>query len=138
MVNLVLNAVYAVLSLALFPALRVQGLALAHSLCYLVGALLAGVLLSRRIGGLDSARTFGALGRAAAASVVAAGAMLLAVAAVDSAMDPSGERALVQSVAGAAAGAIAFLGAAKALRVEELDKLRNLLPGRSRTSSGLG
>jgi hypothetical protein len=64
--------------------------------------------------------------------------MVLAVGAVNWAMGPSGERALVQLVAGAAAGAIAFLGAAKALRVEELDMLRNLLPGRSRTSSGLG
>lgn len=137
-VNLVLNTVYAVLSLILFPALRVQGLALAHSLCYVVGAVVAGVLLSRRIGGLDSARTFGALGRAAAASVVAAGAMLAAVAAVNSVMGPSGERALVQSVAGVVAGGIAFLGAAKVLRVEELAMLRNLLPGRSRTSSGLG
>ena len=138
LVNVVLNTVYAVFSLILFPALRVQGLALAHSLCYLSGALLAGILLSRRIGGLDSARTFGALGRAALASAVAAGAMLLAVAAVDSVMGPSGERALVQSVAGVIAGGIAFLGAAKTLRIEELDMLRNLLPGRSRTTSGLG
>jgi hypothetical protein len=90
------------------------------------------------MGGLDSARTFGALGKAAAASVVAAGAMLLAVAAVNSVMGPSGERALAQSVAGVVAGGIAFLGACKALRVEELDMLRNLLPGRFRASSGLG
>ena len=102
------------------------------------GALLAGVLLSRRMGGLDSARTFGALGKAAAASVIAAGAMLLALAAVNSAMGPSGERALAQSVAGIVAGGIAFLAAAKALRIEELDMLRNLLPGRRRTLSGLG
>ncbi|MDQ3895648.1 MAG: murein biosynthesis integral membrane protein MurJ, partial [Actinomycetota bacterium] len=57
LVNVVLNTVYAVLSLILFPLLRVQGLALAHSLCYVTGAAIAGVLLSRRIGGFDTART---------------------------------------------------------------------------------
>ena len=138
LVNVVLNAVYAAFSLILFPAFRVQGLAFAHSMCYVVGAVLAGVLLSRRIGGLDTARTTAALGRAAAASLVAAGAMVLALAGVNSVMGPSGERALIQLVAGVVAGGLAFLGAAKALRIEELDMLRNLLPGRSRASSGLG
>ncbi|HUR22716.1 MAG TPA: murein biosynthesis integral membrane protein MurJ [Acidimicrobiales bacterium] len=138
LINVVLNTVYAVFSLILFPTFRVQGLALAHSLCYVTGAILAGVLLSKRMGGLGSSRTFAALGRAAIASVVAAGAMLLALAAVNSVMGPSGERALAQSVAGVAAGGVAFLAACKVLRVEELDTLRNLLPGRSRTSSGLG
>ena len=88
LVNVVLNTVYAVLSIILFPALRVQGLALAHSFCYVAGALLAGILLSRRIGGLRSARTFAALGRAAAASAIAAVAMVLAVAGVDAVMGP--------------------------------------------------
>ena len=138
LVNVVLNTVYGVFSLILFPALRVQGLALAHSLCYVAGAVLAGVLLSRRIGGLATGRTVAALAKASAASVVAAVAMVLAVAGVNSAMGPGGERALVQLVAGAAAGGLAFLAAAKALRVEELDTLRNLLPGRSRATSGLG
>ena len=138
LVNVVLNTVYAVFSVILFPAFRVQGLALAHSMCYVAGALLAGILLSRRIGGLGSARTFAALGRASAASAIAAVAMVLAVAGVNAVMGPGGERALVQLIAGAGAGGIAFLGAAKALRIEELDMLRNLLPGRSRTPSGLG
>ncbi len=137
-VNVVLNTVYAVFSLILFPAFRVQGLAMAHSLCYVAGAALAGVLLSRRIGGLDTARTFRALGRAAAASLVAAGAMFAALQGVNALMGPGGERALAQLVAGVVAGALAFLGAARLLRIEELDTLRNLLPGRSRAAPGLG
>lgn len=137
-VNVVLNTVYAVFSLILFPAFRVQGLALAHSLCYVAGAALAGVLLSRRIGGLDTGRTFRALGRAAAASLVAAVAMLAALQGVNALMGPGGERALVQLVAGVVAGGVAFLGAARLLRIEELDTLRNLLPGRSRAAPGLG
>ncbi|MDQ3896305.1 MAG: hypothetical protein M3326_03470, partial [Actinomycetota bacterium] len=79
-----------------------------------------------------------ALLRAAAASAVAAAAMALAVAGVNAVMGPSGERALAQVVAGVVAGGVAFLGAAKALRIEELDLLRKLLPGRSRAGSGLG
>ncbi len=138
LVNVVLNTVYAVLGLILFPAFRVQGLAFAHSLCYVTGALIAGILLSRRIGGLATRRTFAALARSSIASVVAAVAMILAVAGVNRVMGAGGERALVQLVAGAVAGGLAFLAAAKALRIEELDTLRNLLPGRSRTTSGLG
>jgi putative peptidoglycan lipid II flippase len=138
LINVVLNTVYAVFSLALFPVFRVQGLAVAHSLCYVTGAVLAGVLLSRRIGGLDAGRTFAALGRAAAASVVAALAMVAALQGVNALMGPSAARALFQLLAGVIAGGIAFLAAAKALRIEELDTLRNLLPGRSRASSGLG
>ncbi|MGI8809708.1 MAG: murein biosynthesis integral membrane protein MurJ [Acidimicrobiales bacterium] len=138
LVNVILNTVYAVFSLILFPAFRVQGLALAHSLCYFTGAIVAGVLLSRRIGGLDARRTFAALGRAAIASVVAALAMLATLEGVDAVMGPSAARALVQLVAGVAAGGVAFLVAAKALKIEELDTVRNLLPGRSRAASGLG
>jgi len=138
LVNVALNVVYVVFSLILFPAFRVQGLALAHTLCYVTGAVLAGVLLSRRIGGLDTARTTAALGQAAAASVVAGLAMAIAVQGVNAVVSPSGERALLQLVVGAVAGGVAFLVAAKVLRIRELDMLRSLLPGRSRTSSDLG
>ena len=133
LVNVVLNTVYAVFSLLLFPALRVPGLALAHSLCYLTGAILAGVLLSRRIGGLDRGRTTAALARAALASVVAAAAMVIAVRLVAAVMHPGGERALAQLLLGSAFGGAAFLGAARLLHIEELDALRRLLPGGRRT-----
>jgi putative peptidoglycan lipid II flippase len=140
-VNVVVNTVYALFSVLLFPAFRVPGLALAHSLCYLTGSIVAGVLLSRRIGGLDTARTMTALGRAAAASVVAAGGMFVGVQAVSAVMSPGGERALAQVVLGVALGGVAFLGAARLLHIEELDTLRSLLPGgrRSRSAAaGLG
>jgi putative peptidoglycan lipid II flippase len=139
MVNVVVNTVYAVFSFILFPAFHVQGLALAHSLCYLSGSTLAGVLLARRIGGLDKGRTAAALGRAALASVVAAGAMFLGVQAVNTVMSPGGERALAQLLVGTVAGGAAFLVAAKLLRIEELDALRGLLPGRrARPAPNLG
>ncbi|HEX2118269.1 MAG TPA: murein biosynthesis integral membrane protein MurJ [Acidimicrobiales bacterium] len=138
LVNVVLNTVYAVFSLILFPALRVQGLALAHSLCYVAGMVLAGVVLSRRIGGLDTRRTTASLAKAAVASVVMAAAMVLAVQAVNGVTSPGTTRAVVQLVAGTLVGGAAFLGAAKLLRVEELDVLRNLLPGRRRAPADLG
>jgi len=138
LVNLAVNTVFAAFSLILFPALRVQGLAVAHSLCYLVGATLAGIMLSRRLGGLETTATAGALGRAAAASAVAAGAMYLGVEAVNAMMGPGGERALVQLIVGATAGGLAFVAAAKVLDVEELATLRRLLPRRSRVTPDLG
>jgi putative peptidoglycan lipid II flippase len=138
LVNVVVNTVYAAFSLALFPALKVQGLALAHSSCYLVGAVLAGIMLARRTGGLDTARTAGALGRAAAASVAAAAAMFLALHAVDAVMGAGGERALVQLLVGGIAGGVVFLAAARILGIEELDTLRRLLPGGSRSGPRLG
>ena len=46
-------------------------------------------------------------------------------------MPAGGERALVEVVAGTMAGGIALLATAKALGMEELHTLRNLLPGRA-------
>lgn len=135
-VNVVVNAVYAVFSLALYPVLRVQGLALAHTLCYVAGAAIAGLILARRIGGLEASRTTGALGRAAAASAIAAGAMVVTVAGVGAVMAAGSDRALVELLAGSVVGGAAFLVAARALGVEELGSLVRLLPGRARPAPG--
>lgn len=139
LINIVVNTVYAVFSFLLFPLWHVPGLALAHSLCYLTGSIVAGVLLARRAGGLDAARVASALGRTAAASAVAGAGMLATVQAIKMVIPAGGERALVELLAGAAVGGLVFLGAARLLRIEELDSLRNLLPGlRPRTASPLG
>lgn len=134
LINVVVNTVYALFSLMLFPAFHVPGLALAHSLCYLTGSIVAGVLLARRIGGLETSRTAAALGRAAAASLAAAAAMVAGVQVMGALMHAGGERALAQLVVGGAAGGLVFLAAARALQVEELDMLRSLLPGGRRRS----
>lgn len=139
LINIVVNTVYAVFSFLLFPVWHVPGLAVAHSLCYLTGSIIAGVLLARRAGGLDAARVSSALGRTAAASAVAAAGMLATVQAIKMVMPAGGERALAELLAGAAVGGLVFLGAARLLRIEELDSLRNLIPGlRPRTASPLG
>jgi hypothetical protein len=65
--------------------------------------------------------------------------MFLGVQAVNAMMSPGGERALAQLLVGTVAGGAAFLVAAKLLRIEELDALRGLLPGRrARPAPNLG
>ncbi|HEX6597622.1 MAG TPA: murein biosynthesis integral membrane protein MurJ [Acidimicrobiales bacterium] len=134
LVNIVSNAVYLVFSFALFPALDVRGLGLAHSICYLVAAVLAGMRLSRAVGGLDGRRTAREIAKSAAASVVSAAAMLATVWAVTAVVGPGDVRALVQVVVGGAVGLATFLLAAKALRVEELAVFARLLPRRLRVT----
>ena len=132
LVNIVSNAAYIAFALALFPALEVRGLALAHSLSYVVATVVAGAVLVRRVGGLESSRTARELGKAVAATVAATVAMLAVQAVVRSAVGPGAERALVEVVAAGAAGGAAFLVAARALGAEDLSLLVRLLPGRLR------
>ena len=132
LVNIISNAVYLIFSAALFPILEVPGLGLAHSICYLVAALVAGRRLSRAVGGLDGRHTAREIAKSAAASVVSAAAMLVAVWAVAAIVGPGGVRTLAQLVVGGAAGLAAFLVAARALKVEELAVFARLLPRRLR------
>ena len=120
LVNLVLNAVFIGATVALFPSLDVRGLALAHSLCYVAGAVLAGRLLSRRVGGLQLASAAAVLARVALASALAGVAMVVIVGRFD--------HDLVQLVAGGLAGAVVFVAACRVLRVDDLgDMVRMLL-----------
>jgi len=118
------------LDFILFPSLDVRGLALAHSAGFAVGTLVLAMLLRRRIGGLEGRRTMVELGKALAASALAAGAMLAVLDGVAAAVEPGDLRALAQLVAAGVAGTATFLVAARVLRVRELDAFRRLLPGR--------
>jgi putative peptidoglycan lipid II flippase len=139
LINIVGNAAYLVFSFALYPAFDVRGLGLAHTLCYLTSAAIAGVILARRIGGLETAHTLAELGKMTAAAVVAAAAMMLSLWGVSSVIGPGDVRALVQLVVGAAVGLIAFLAAARALAVEDLSLFTRLLPkGRRRADVPAG
>jgi putative peptidoglycan lipid II flippase len=130
LINIVENAVTVVLDFVLFPHFDVRGLALAHSLGYVAGSILAGVLLARRLGGLDWPRTLGALGKVTLATAAAAGAMMLVLVAVSAGVAPGTVRATAQLVGGGAVGLLVFVVAARVLRVEDLDMLRRLLPRR--------
>ncbi|HEX5615296.1 MAG TPA: murein biosynthesis integral membrane protein MurJ [Acidimicrobiia bacterium] len=55
-VNSVENGLNIALALALFPSFGVQGLALAYAAAYAIAAVLAALMLRRRLGGIDGAR----------------------------------------------------------------------------------
>jgi putative peptidoglycan lipid II flippase len=126
LINILANVAFVAVAIALFPALEVRGIALAHSASYVVGALLAGALLSRRVGVLPRALLVGQLARVVTASMLAAAVMALVVDGVGGGRG----REVVQLLAGGSAGLLAFVAAAWALKVEELAVLRRFLPGR--------
>ncbi|HVF14882.1 MAG TPA: lipid II flippase MurJ, partial [Acidimicrobiales bacterium] len=119
LVNLALNGVFIVATVALFPSIDVRALALAHSLCYVAGAVIAGRLLSRRVGGLRLGPAARVLARVALASALAWAAMTVIV-------DRLGVD-IVQLVVGGLAGAVVFVVACKVLRVEDLTEMRRIL-----------
>ncbi|MGH9278348.1 MAG: murein biosynthesis integral membrane protein MurJ [Acidimicrobiales bacterium] len=132
LVNVVGNITFLVFALALFPAFDVRGLALAHTLCYVVGAAMAWALLGRRIGGLEGSHTAAEVAKVVAATAVAGAAMLAAVWCVDQVTAEGDVRWLAQLVGGGAVGAVAFLVAARVAGVEDLSLFKQLLPRRSR------
>ncbi|HEV3401579.1 MAG TPA: murein biosynthesis integral membrane protein MurJ, partial [Acidimicrobiales bacterium] len=126
-VNVVSNAAYIGLALALFPSLDVRGLALAHSLSYVVAALVAGAVLARQVGGLEAGQTVRELTKAVIATAAAVVAMLIVQAVVRAVMGPGAERALAEVVVAGGFGAGTFLVAARALGAEDLTLLLRLL-----------
>ncbi len=119
LVNLVVNAVFIGATIALFPALDVRGLALAHSLCYLAGALIAGRVLSGTVGGLALGPAARVLARVTVASALAWAAMVVTV-------DRLGPD-VVELVAGGLVGVAVFAGACRVLGVDDLADLRRVL-----------
>jgi putative peptidoglycan lipid II flippase len=128
LVNVAENAVTIALGFALFAVIEVEGLALAHSLGYLAGCAVAGVLLAGRIGGLGDLGVLSELGKVALASAAAAAAMLGVRVGVE-AIATADVRSLSQLVLGGAAGLAVFVAGARALRVRDLAGFRRLLPG---------
>jgi putative peptidoglycan lipid II flippase len=119
LVNLVLNVVFVGATVALFPSIDVRGLALAHSLSYAAGAMVAGRMLSRRVGGLRLGPAARVLARVAVASALSWVVMAVTV----HRLGPD----VVQLVAGGLAGAVVFVGACRALGVDDLAEMRRIL-----------
>jgi putative peptidoglycan lipid II flippase len=118
---------------ALFPLLQVRGLALGYALAYTFAAVTAGVLLRRRLGGLEGRaliRGLSKVGLAAALTAAAAwGAATLSerILGVESLLDQA-----VQVGTGVLAGLIIFLGAALLLRMEEIELVKRTFVARFR------
>ena len=121
--NLALNVVLN----ALLYRVGVWGIPLATSLVNIAGTAALLVVLRRRLGRLEGRRIASAFARTAVASAVAAGVGLAAWYGLDQALGRS-LPAQIFSVGTAIAAAIAvFLGAARILRIRELDVVLSLV-----------
>lgn len=119
-VNLGENGLNIAAALALYPVMGVQGLALAWSLAYAVSAVVAVVLLRRRLGRLDGRRTVAAGLRVAAASVLLGATTWLVAAAVGT---TGPWRSMLAATLAGAAGVIVYVAALHASRSRELAEL---------------
>lgn len=129
-INFVEVGGFVVLDLALYPVLRVEGLAWAHSLGYMLGAALAGVVLARRVGGIDYKRVGGQaalVGVASAASGLTMWASLRVVGRYAHGLDG---RALAVAAA-LAVGAAVFFAMTALLDVEDVARVRRMVRLRS-------
>jgi putative peptidoglycan lipid II flippase len=125
MVNIVLAIG---LTVAVQPRLVAPVLALAYGASYAVGAVMSSVLLSRRLAGLGAVQLAGFAARVAVAATPAA---LLSWAAVHT-LEAGGlnvaskSDSLVLLAAGGAVGVLAYVAAARALRISEVKSILRL------------
>jgi putative peptidoglycan lipid II flippase len=132
-VNVFAVAVNTVANLALFPALGVEGLALGHSLAYTFAAVTAGLVLRRRLGGLEGRALAAGLGKvvvAAAATGLAAWGAARLMAGLVGTDTLAGQVAQVGT--GVLAGLIIFVGAALLMRIEEFELVKRTVSARLR------
>jgi len=132
-INVVSTGSEIAFALILFPHLDIRGLALAHSLSYLVAAVVAATVLGRRLGGMETVHTLRELGKVVVATLIATVAMLAARAAVDAVIGPGAGQALAELLVAGGVGAAVFVAAAWAVGAEDLALVRGLLPGRLRS-----
>lgn len=122
-VNVLANVVLAV-GLGLGP----RGLAAGHALAYTAGALALGLLLRRRLGGIDGRRIVRALGRVLLAAVATGAAARAAAAGLARLVGTASVAAQALQVFGAiGVGLLVFASAALIFRLEEVDVVRDAL-----------
>jgi putative peptidoglycan lipid II flippase len=132
LINVWENVATIAFDVVLFAWISVKGLALAHSLGYVVGCAVGIWMLVRRIGPIAQRSNWIEMGKAVIASAACAAAMLLVVAGVERVIEPGELRALVQLVVGGAAGLGVFLLVARGLGAKDLDAFKRLIPARLR------
>lgn len=124
LVNAGTVVVASVLAAAFFMSLpegwEVPGLALGHSLGFLLGSIVMGRALARRIGSIGGPRLRQALARAVVVALVALGVMVVIERALTG---DSNVAALVELIATSVAGAIVYLGGMRLARSPELARL---------------
>jgi putative peptidoglycan lipid II flippase len=133
LINVVAVAVNVGANFALFPILGVRGLALGHAFGYSVAAVAAGLILRRRLEGLEGRALARGLAKVVAAAVLTGAAAWGAARLISTALgaDTFLEQ-LAQVGAGVMGGLIIFLGAALLFRMEELELVKRTLRSRLR------
>lgn len=120
---LVENGVNVVAALALYPAMGVEGLALAYALAYVAGVAVALVDMRRRVDGIDGPALLRSLARIAISTALMAIVVVGAMALVGS---NRGVGALVRSGVAAVAGVTVYFVAAITFGVDEVRELLTL------------
>ena len=118
----------AALFVSLSEGWEVPGLALGHSMGFLLGAIVLGRLLARRVGSVGGPRLRQAVARAVIVAVAAFAAMVVIERAIDTG---SNVGALVELAATSAAGAGVYLGGMRLIRSPELARLGVLRRGKT-------
>ncbi|NMO54409.1 murein biosynthesis integral membrane protein MurJ [Actinoplanes sp. TBRC 11911] len=115
---------YVVLAAVLSKSLSAAGMTAGNAISYVVSAAISLAVLRRRIGRLNLGSVAGALARVLIAAAIAAVLGLVVVHMLPGAGAPSGRgQAFVQLVVGGAIILVAYLGAAFALRVQEVSQV---------------
>jgi putative peptidoglycan lipid II flippase len=117
--------------LALYRAMGVPGLALAHALSYGVGAVVGGAVLRSRLGGLDGRRVAIAHARIAVASAVTGVVAWLVARVLQDSLGSAGTTGRLVAVSAAVVAGTAVYGiGAKLLKIEEFGPLLAIVRGR--------
>jgi len=112
---------------------KVEGLALGHATAYTFAAITAGVILRRRLGGLDGRRLGITVAKITAGGALAGGAAFLVSRAMASSLGSSTfALQALQVGAGVSAGIVVFLGASMAFHLKELMLIRQMVLERVR------
>ena len=140
-ITLAFSLVWLVLAVPLFRIVgsggpQVASLALAYGVSYWVGMTVSWILLARRLGGVDSARTLKALLRMAAAGAIALLVMLGTRALLVTYLTGLGSQdkasVLVMVVTVSAVGTLSYLAAALLLRIREVSEMIGVVKRRVR------
>jgi putative peptidoglycan lipid II flippase len=133
--NCVENGINIVVAIALYPFMKVAGLALSWSIAYVIGSVLALIALRRRLGRFDGRRTARSLARTSVAAAALGVVSWLVAHAVGYG---SARHALVALAAALVVGLIAYVAVLGTLRSDELGELRSALRRRRPTTDPPG
>jgi putative peptidoglycan lipid II flippase len=137
LINCIAVAFNVAIDFPLFAAYGVQGLAAGHAASYVLGAVVQGFVLHRRLGGIDGGRVARSALRIAAASGLMGFVVFATHRAVDSIVQGDffvGQ--LMTVLVPVAVGAVAYTALTVLLKVEETSMIREVVGKRFRKERG--